>query len=485
MVPSPIHDLLPRIRLADLADILVVATLVYGAIRWFKTARSRFVISGFVALAVLYGIARLLRMQLTLFLFQVGFTVALVAMVVIFQEEIRRAFERIGSSRLLPAARDTPGSPELIAAIVSTSAAMSANRIGALIVLRGKEPLERHVTGGVPLHGQASEPLLLSLFDPTSPGHDGAVLIDGDVITRFAVHLPLSTHVKENARQGTRHTAALGLSERSDALVVVVSEERGTISVARAGSLDPLHSPAELERRLTEFFREVAPAQHVPWQKRLFARNLPEKALSLAIAIGAWLAVFGYEGETAARTYSVPVVYRDIPEGWMIEEPKPHEVRVTVAAPAGAFQLLRPEDLSFRLDVGELRPGSQAVVLSEQSLSLPTGFSVHRIDPRQVMLVAHRTVEIRVPVRIVTRGELPRGLRVQKLSAEPERAPLLVRADARDRPGFVATEPIDLDQVGSTVTVRRPLITPNGTRLGGEAPKEVAVRIEVTGKAAP
>src|SRR5688572_31741394 len=150
MVPSLIYDLLPRIRFADLADILVVATLVYGAIRWFKTARSRFVITGFVALAVLYGIARLLRMQLTLFLFQVGFTVALVAMVVIFQEEIRRAFERVGSSRLLPAARNTPGSRELITAIVSTSAAMSANRIGALIVLRGKEPLERHVTGGVP-----------------------------------------------------------------------------------------------------------------------------------------------------------------------------------------------------------------------------------------------------------------------------------------------------------------------------------------------
>jgi diadenylate cyclase len=385
----------------------------------------------------------------------------------------------------LQAARDTPGSRELITAIVSAAAMMSSNRIGALIVLRGKEPLERHVTGGVPLHGQVSEPLLLSLFDPTSPGHDGAVLIDGGVITRFAVHLPLSTHVKENARQGTRHTAALGLAERSDALVVVVSEERGTISVARAGSLEPLESLGELERRLTDFFRDVTPQQHVPWQKRLFARNLPEKALSLAIAIGAWLAVFGYEGETAARTYSVPVVYSDIPEGWMIEEPKPHEVRVTVAAPSGAFQLLRPEDLSFRLDTGELRPGSQAVVLNEQSLSLPTGFSVHRIDPRQVMLVAHRTVEIRVPVRVVTRGELPRGLRVQKLTAEPDKVRLRVRADARDRPGFVSTEPIDLDEIGSTVTIRRPLVTPNGTRLGGEVPKDVAVKIEVTGKAAP
>jgi uncharacterized protein (TIGR00159 family) len=485
MVPSLLRELWGRFRFADLADIFVVATLVYAAIRWFKTARSRFVITGFVTLAVLYGVARLLRMQLTLFLFQVGFTVALVAMVVIFQEEIRRAFERIGSSRLLAATRDTPGSHELISAIVSSASAMSSSRTGALMVLRGKEPLERHVTGGVALNGEVSEPLLLSLFDATSPGHDGAVLIDQGLVKRFAVHLPLSTHVKENARQGTRHTAALGLSERSDAMIVVVSEERGTISVARAGSLEPLPGAAALERRLTEFFREVTPEQQVPWQKRLFARNLPEKALSLAIAIGAWLAVFGYEGETAARTYSVPVVYRDIPEGWLIEEPKPHEVRVTVAAPIGAFQLLQASDLSFRLDVGELRPGSQAVVLSEQSLSLPTGFSVHRIDPRQVMLVAHRTVELRLPIRAVTRGELPRGLRLQKLSADPDRVPLLVRADARDRPGFVATEPIDLDEIASTVTVRRPLITPNGTRLSDEAPKEVAVTIEVAGKAAP
>jgi len=485
MMVSLLRDLWARIRPADLADIAVVATLVYAAILWFKTARTRFVIAGLAALALLYGVARLLRMQLTLYLFHIGLTVALVALVVIFQEEIRRAFERIGSSRLLPGVQKAAGSGRLIEVLVSSVAAMAAKRTGALIVLRGKEPLERHVTGGVELHGVPSEPLLLSLFDPKTPGHDGAVLIDGGIITRFAAHLPLSTQVKEDARHGTRHTAALGLSERSDALVIVVSEERGTISVARGGVLEVLASGAELEQRLQAFSSEIAPEQHMPWQKRLFARNLREKALSLAIAVGAWLAVFGYEGDTIARTYTVPVVYHDLPENWLLEEPRPAEVRTTIAASSGAFQLLEPKELSIELDLAELRAGSQVVVLSDRALRLPAGFTVHRIDPRQVVVVAHPTVRLRVPVRVATRGQLRRGLRLGKLTAVPDRVTLIGRADEREKPAFVPTEAIDLGELEANDTLRRPLLPPKTARLAPGAPSEVDIRVEIAGSAAP
>jgi diadenylate cyclase len=481
MVIPLLRDLWARIRPADLADILVVAGLVYAAIRWFKTARSRFVIAGLGALAVLYGMARLLRMQLTLYLFHVGLTVALVAAVVIFQEEIRRAFERIGSSRLLRAARGDAGSRRLIEILVPSVAAMAAHRTGALIVLRGKEPLERHVTGGVELHGAPSEPLLLSLFDSKTPGHDGAVLIEGTTITRFAAHLPLSTQLKDNARHGTRHSAALGLSERSDALVIAVSEERGTISVARGGVLDVLASPAELEQRVLAFSTEITPQQHVPWQKRLFARNLREKALSLAIALGAWLAVFGYEGDTIARSYTVPVLYRDLPENWLLEEPRPPEVRVTIAASSGAFELLEPDELTIELGLGELRVGSQVVVLNDRALRLPAGFTVHRIDPRQVAIVAYRAERVRVPIRVTTRGQLRRGLRLVKLAAVPERVELLVRAGERERPSFVATEPIDLGAIEHSSSERRSLVPPQGARLLPGAPDEVEIRVELAG----
>ena len=107
-----------------------------------------------------------------------------------------------------------------------------------MIVLQGNDPLERHINGGTNLDGIVSEPLLESLFDPHSIGHDGAVIIDGNRVTKFGCHLPLSMNTSKYENIGLRHTAALGLAERSDAICIVVSEERGTISLAYHGKSD-------------------------------------------------------------------------------------------------------------------------------------------------------------------------------------------------------------------------------------------------------
>jgi uncharacterized protein (TIGR00159 family) len=224
-------------RIADAVDVVVVAVIVYFGIIWFQRSRSRLVMSGLGTLAVLYFAAGLLEMHLTLALFQAGLTVAVVALVVIFQEEIRRAFERVAlASRFraesVPAVLDAA-----VDTVVEAAASFANSRTGALIVFRGREPLERHLERGVVLNGQISLSLLHSIFDASSEGHDGALIIENGLATRFGVHLPLAAEAKSQQRSGTRHSAALGLTERSDALVVVVSEERGVISVAEDGVL--------------------------------------------------------------------------------------------------------------------------------------------------------------------------------------------------------------------------------------------------------
>jgi DNA integrity scanning protein DisA with diadenylate cyclase activity len=128
--------------------------------------------------------------------------------------------------------------------------------MGALIVIPGRESIERHTEGGIEIDARLSEPLLLSLFDPNSPGHDGAVVIQGSRISAFAVHLPLST---VPAGRGTRHAAALGLAERCDALCVVVSEERGTISLAREGAIRPIANEAQLAGDLPQLSLRMLP----------------------------------------------------------------------------------------------------------------------------------------------------------------------------------------------------------------------------------
>jgi DNA integrity scanning protein DisA with diadenylate cyclase activity len=136
--------------------------------------------------------------------------VAVLVAVVVFQQDLRRLFERIAAlgfrRRLLPAG------PDAIDTLVRAIAHLAEHRRGALIVLPGREAVAGHVQGGLPLRADITEPLLLSLFDPHSPGHDGAVIVSGDRLMQFAVHLPLSTDHAQLGQRGTRHAAALGLA---------------------------------------------------------------------------------------------------------------------------------------------------------------------------------------------------------------------------------------------------------------------------------
>jgi diadenylate cyclase len=381
------RELIADVRFADVLDVLVIAALVYLSIAWFRRARSRFVMGGFATLAALYVVARAVDMHLTLLVFQALITVALVAVVVIFQEDIRRAFERIAiRGQLRPKQPSAPR--EIIDTVVETCSQLANRRIGALLVFRGKEPLERHVSAGVALEGRPSEPLLYSIFDPHSPGHDGAVLIESGRVRQFGMHLPLSTRGQPGL--GTRHTAALGLSERSDAFVIVVSEERGTISIASGGELR-IVSAAELAAELDAFLHAASPERPVPRLLRALFANPGTKALSIAVALTTWLMLFGPLREKTARTFSVPVAYRDVPDGWVLDAPNPQTVRVTLLGPSRAFTPLQESSLTVSLDVGDLKPGMQRMSIGDEAINQPRELSVQRIEPKSVVIVARRS----------------------------------------------------------------------------------------------
>lgn len=190
-------------------------------------------------------------MPLTAWFFRGLFLASVVVLLLAFQDDLKRFFERLAVWGL---GRQS-GSPgdSTVESVVRTSLALANVRHGALIVLPGREPLDRHLEGGVPLDGTVSDLLLLSLFDPHSPGHDGAIVVDTERVRRFGVHLPLSADFAELGSRGTRHAAALGLTEQCDALVVVVSEERGVVSVAEGGSLSEVESPDALRARIARF----------------------------------------------------------------------------------------------------------------------------------------------------------------------------------------------------------------------------------------
>jgi len=275
--------------LIDALDVAIVALLLYTAMSWLRRAHAALAVVGLSLLAGVYLGARLLGLHLTTWVFQGCFAVLAVGLVVIFQDELRRGFEDLAAFAIAKRGDRRPrlDTPDLLAHAL---AQLAAGRIGALVVIAGTERLDRHLQGGHELGGRLSHALLASLFDPHSPGHDGAVVIEDRDVTRFGAHLPLARATGALRGLGTRHSAALGLSERSDALCLVVSEERGSVSAAREGELRTIGSEDELAKLIAAFYRERrALGRARPRLSELVRGRHWEKLAALALAIGLWL----------------------------------------------------------------------------------------------------------------------------------------------------------------------------------------------------
>lgn len=359
-----------NIALADVADIFLVAGLLYTAIAWVKTTRAAFVVRGIFILGAVYIVARELDLQLTAWIFQGFFAIFLIIIVVIFQEELRQIFERIAVWGLA-SKHPPPLGSETVDILIKSLADFAKDRIGALIVLRGSDPLERHIVGGIHLDGRLSEPLLKSIFDPHSPGHDGAVVVEMDRIARFTVHLPLSKNFQQLSQVGTRHSAALGLAELTDALCLVVSEERGQISVARNGRLRGVDNLQELGALIHGFLQDKYPSRARKKISIQFLReNWVAKAASLALAVVLWY-VFIPGSKIVEATYRIPVQLENVPTTLLVEGIQPPEVSVTLTGQRRAFYLFDPRNLRVAVDVSLVEMGRRTFNISEQNVRYP------------------------------------------------------------------------------------------------------------------
>ena len=371
-----------EVTFSDFVDITVVGVLFWGLLAWTRRMHARMALVGLAFLGAFYLLARQFELQLTAWIFQGFFAVLVVLLVVVFQDDLRRLFEQIAALGLgRRASRPHGGS---LAVLARAMHQLAANRRGGLVVLPGREPLDRLLQGGIVLHATISEELIDSLFGTTSAGHDGALVMREDRLERFAVHLPLSENRSELGPGGTRHAAALGLTERSDALCLVVSEERGTIAVARRGRLEIVNDPDELLSRLQEHAQHAVRSAPKTGRGRL-ARHLSEGVLSLALAFGAW--VFLVPGASVQEaTYEVAVGVENLPGGYALESVRPAAVDVTVKGPRRAL-LLAPKD-AFRLviDAGYVGIGRRTFEFGVESIRHGTDLAVVNVAPRKVRL---------------------------------------------------------------------------------------------------
>lgn len=240
---TTLSSLWQNVGISDVIDIIATSILIYYVLLLIRGTRAVQILIGILVLVGLLGLATLFHLTLLGTILRLLLVGAAVTIPIVFQPELRRALEQIGRGGLFRLQSDDtelgPGRPEdrVILTLARTAFLLSQNRRGALIVIEQQSGLKEICESGTPLHADISEELLLTIFAPATPLHDGAVVVHEGYIEAAGCLLPLAERPLTGVRMGTRHRAAVGLSEQTDAVVLVVSEQTGAIRIARAGRL--------------------------------------------------------------------------------------------------------------------------------------------------------------------------------------------------------------------------------------------------------
>ena len=236
----------------DVVDILIVSLLIYEALKLIKGTRAMQMAAGGVLVLLLFYISQLFPLQTVSWLIRNVLAYVVIAAIVLFQSDIRRALSHIGRAPFFRYFARSERAQETIEEVMTAAGLLAGSRTGAIIVFERVIGLRNYVESGIPLDAAVSYDLLTTIFKPGTPLHDGAVIIAEDRIAAAACFLPLTVNPKLDRDLGTRHRAAIGLTEESDAVAVIVSEERGEISLSLRGRIERRLSTEALRTRLQE-----------------------------------------------------------------------------------------------------------------------------------------------------------------------------------------------------------------------------------------
>lgn len=238
-MPEQIQGLVRTIGILDVIDTGLVAYFLYRIYLMLKNTRAAALVKGLLVLVSLMLISKWLNLHVINWILEKAMTMVMVALPVVFQPELRRALEQIGRGRIFRKIGEVDEQEirDMIEAATSAAVIMAQRKVGALIVFERQVGLEERIETGVKIDGLVSDSLLLNIFEKDTPLHDGAVIIRGNRIVAASCLLPLTDSRNLSQELGTRHRAAIGISEQSDALVLVVSEETGSMSITRNGEI--------------------------------------------------------------------------------------------------------------------------------------------------------------------------------------------------------------------------------------------------------
>jgi len=445
------------IRIQDLADILIMTFLLYQLYSWFRKTRAMQVLVGLGVVTLIYFATRFLDLYMTSWILQELGTVLIILIIVVFQAEIRQALYRFSLLRNFfdPQEKSQHSHFQQIA---ETLFRLAEKRIGALLVFKRSESLTDLMLNGVRLDCEITPQILETIFAVNTPLHDGAALVKDGRIALASCHLPLSLNSDIPQHYGTRHRAALGLSERSDAIVVVVSEERGEVLLADAGEFLQQGSPGELIIALEQRVTPVREKTRLTLRQKLFANLLPKTALML-IVIAFWALITTRQGQIT--TVTAPVRLQGVSDELALVRSYPEEVEVQLKS----FSSLTPApaklDISANIDLTGVREGQTSIRVKNSDFSLPSGMVVSSVTPSTIKVVTEKKARKNVPVKVLLKGVLPSGMRGYSVLSDPDSVEVEGPASQVVKIESVATEEIDARRLEKGKEYRKNLFLPS------------------------
>ncbi len=391
-------DLIPTPMWRDIVDILFLTIVAYQLYVWFRESRALRVIIGLVALGGVYSLAKLWDLYLTTWVFQILWQVLLILLLILFQSEIRQVLERVSPMRYLRSRRrafkKTFGR-ELSQMLFE----MAADRTGALMVLVRNDNPSEFIHAGQSIMALPDPTLIKSIFNRHSPAHDGAIIINQDRITQMGCILPLSETENLPTQYGTRHRAALGLSEVTDAVCLVVSEERSEVATVAGGKIVTWQDPDALTANLNEVIG--GPQINVPamrdFLRGLFIDNWRTKLGALTLVTIAWCALASQQ--ESELTVAVPVQHNNIPSQLIVGQGSTPTVDLTLSGRRNRIRTLKDQDVQVSVDLSNIDAGKHLIRLSAKNIFLPFGVKIDQVAPQKILVNLQVESESQKPIK--------------------------------------------------------------------------------------
>lgn len=433
---------LASIRWQDIVDVLLNSYILFRLYVLFRGTNVIRVVAGIALLWIFQRIAVQLGLIVTSWAMQGIIAGAALIIIIVFRNEIRNVLQAKNIRSILwgfhgPIVR-TP-----IDSIVEGVYDLARKHIGALIVFPGKEDIDEVIQGGVTWQGLVSREMLISIFWNGNPVHDGAAVVTGNRVKRVGAILPLSQRDDLPRKFGTRHRAAIGLTEQSDALVIVVSEERGEVVAVKKNEIIAIPDNLALKKKLRSHLGLALESQADSHQESM------ELAVAAAVCFicmtAVWFSIA--KGLETLTNFQVPLEYVNHDPRMQILSASENTVRLHLSGSGALINAMKPEQVRVKLDLTNAVNGENTFTITRNNITMPPGLRLNRIEPSAVKVLLDYPIAKKLPIQVDWVGHLPDGLILKEVRLSPDHTIVTGGGQIVNSLSTVYTEKVPLENI--------------------------------------